>query len=197
MDTQSTDLVSTGEIKHELNSWARASLLSRPWRIILSCVVLGFVASAVLLWSTASNATLARIQTFNGAMTIPVGGLTWAFAFTFVFLVPMKAMQILMAKVMLYQIQVSEKVEEKIEKRFLDRIDKLMNRLEQNPDEIPAFGRLHQFVLDLTAEGRRIRESIDRAQGSLTRRIEPAPMPGDPVNVGQDPGNGKTAQPTH
>lgn len=112
--------ISSDEIKAELKGWARASILSKTWKLTLLCVLAGFVCSAILLWFSASTALLARIQTFNGALTIPVGALTWAFAFTFVFLVPMKAMQILMAKTMLYSIEAQEDLVEDIKRDFIE-----------------------------------------------------------------------------
>jgi hypothetical protein len=109
-----TRTVSSAEIKQELRAWASASILTVTWKAILLAVLAGFLCSAVLLWRSATTEMLARIQTFNGALTIPVGALTWAFAFTFVFLVPMKAMQILMAKSMLYSIEAQEELVEEI-----------------------------------------------------------------------------------
>lgn len=116
--------ISSEEIKEELKQWSRASILSPTWKTILFCVGAGFFVSAILLWTTASSKLIADIQTFNGALTIPVGALTWAFSFTFVFLVPMKYMQILMAKTMLYSIEGQEELMDRVTHELLNPMKK-------------------------------------------------------------------------
>lgn len=46
-----------------------------------------FIGAAVM-YAMASLPFLARLQTFNGALTIPIAGLIWLLAFVYVFLVP-------------------------------------------------------------------------------------------------------------
>ena len=166
------------DIKRTLDEWSRSSIVSKNWKIGLLAVLLGFVVSAISLWTMASNEMLARIQTFNGALTIPVGALTWAFAFTFVFLIPMKAMQILMCRVMKYNIEVAEKTV-----GVLDSIQ---------ADAKSLFDRGEAFLKKLEgAEGKtrakfdRMVSSMERLADSFDRPILPAPIP---RRVG---GNGK------
>jgi hypothetical protein len=52
------------------------------WSTIVS------VAVMAVMWAMASFQTLARLQTFNGALTIPLIGGIWIFSFIFMFLVP-------------------------------------------------------------------------------------------------------------
>jgi acyl carrier protein len=48
----------------------------------ISTVVMG------LMWAFCSNTTLGRLQTFNGALTVPLWGGLWIFFFIFGFLIP-------------------------------------------------------------------------------------------------------------
>ena len=174
---------SAAAVKAELDQWSNASILTRPWKIALLCVLAGFFAAALLLWFSASDELVAKIQTFNGAMTIPVGGLTWAFSFTFVFLVPMKAMQILMCKVMKYNIEVSERMldvlesaqgevherAERMEGRYnktMDRVDKAVAESENGKH--PMLERIITIFKEEMGELKReIREARDGTEDEL------------------------------
>ncbi len=63
----------------------RTTKKSRRFFLIASCVS-GCVMAA--MWGFGSMQTLARIQSFNGALTIPLVGGLWIFMFIFMFLVP-------------------------------------------------------------------------------------------------------------
>jgi len=176
---ESKRTVSSDEIKTELRSWARSSIMTLTWKCILFCILVGFLCSALLLWTTASDQMLARIQTFNGALTIPVGALTWAFAFTFVFLVPMKAMQILMAKSMLYSIEAQEELVaefkrdvveplkdgthpglDRLERAFSREVDKLVHEIRNQRKTTE--GELDQAL----AEGEAAAREIGKGDGA-------------------------------
>lgn len=152
--------ISSEDIKRELKTWARASILSPNWRVGLGCVAAGFLTSAIFLWVIADNELLIAIQTFNGALTIPVGALTWAFAFTFVFLVPMKAMQILMAKTMLYSIEAQEELVEKVTREILDPI---------RDGKHPAIDRFEKMFRN---EMKLLREEIKGEREEMDKAIE-------------------------
>lgn len=59
----------------------------RARRALLWASVIAVVAG-VILWSLASFGTLQRIQTFQGAFSIPVVGGLWVLSFVFIFLIP-------------------------------------------------------------------------------------------------------------
>jgi hypothetical protein len=63
----------------------RTTKKSRRFFLIASCISACIMAS---MWGFASANTLARIQSFNGALTIPLVGGLWIFMFIFMFLVP-------------------------------------------------------------------------------------------------------------
>lgn len=61
---------------------------TKQWRKGLVWATVGAVVAASVLYGLASFPFLARLQTFNGAITIPIAALIWMLIFTFVFLVP-------------------------------------------------------------------------------------------------------------
>lgn len=185
------------EIKSALDYWATASILSKTWKVTLLSVLIGFVFSAVLLWLAASNELLARLQTFNGALTIPVGGLTWAVAFTFVFLVPMKACQLLMCRVMKYNVEVSERMldvlsggREELQKRGERMEDKFNKTLDDFRSELVDARRVAQdrhgtrglfesFLEAMKEEAAKTREEIRGKRESAEGELEEALQEGE------------------
>jgi hypothetical protein len=61
---------------------------TKKWRMgLVWCTLIALVGAGVVYF-IASFSFLARLQTFNGAMTIPIAGLIWLLAFVYIFLVP-------------------------------------------------------------------------------------------------------------
>lgn len=69
-----------------IREWWR-SKTKNARRALLGATVLSTVVMA-LMWVLATTETIMRIQTFNGALTIPLWGGLWIFGFIFLFLVP-------------------------------------------------------------------------------------------------------------
>lgn len=69
-----------------IRQWYRRST-RRAWRIFL---IASAISSLIMLgmWTMAKFETLHRLQLFNGALTIPLWGGLWIFAFVFLFLAP-------------------------------------------------------------------------------------------------------------
>ncbi len=187
----------SARIKEDLDQWATATIVSTTWKLILLALLLGFFSTAVLLWLAASNELLARLQTFNGALTIPVGGLTWAFAFTFVFLVPMKAMQILMCRVMKYNIEVSdrmldvlsggreelqkrgERMEAKFNKTLDDFRSELVDARRVAQDRHGTHSLFESFLEAMKEEAAKTREEIRGKRESAEGELEEALQEGE------------------
>lgn len=65
--------------------YERTTKNSRIGFIAMSIVAFSIMAT---MWCVASLSTLQKLQTFNGALTVPLIGGLWIFAFIFMFLVP-------------------------------------------------------------------------------------------------------------
>jgi len=61
---------------------------TRFWRKGLVWATIVALIGAAIFYSLGSMGVFTRIQTFNGALTIPVGAALWMAAFVFIFLVP-------------------------------------------------------------------------------------------------------------
>ena len=61
---------------------------TRFWRKGLIWATIVALIGAVIFYVLGSMGVFTRIQTFNGALTIPVGAALWMAAFVFIFLVP-------------------------------------------------------------------------------------------------------------
>lgn len=74
------------EAKESIRQWYERT--TKRWRKALVWSTLVACAAAVVMYGMASFSFLARLQTFNGAMTIPIAALIWMLTFVFIFLVP-------------------------------------------------------------------------------------------------------------
>lgn len=72
--------------KESIRHWYERT--TKQWRKGLVWATIAAVVSAAALYGLASFSFLARLQTFNGAVVIPISALIWMITFTFVFLVP-------------------------------------------------------------------------------------------------------------
>src|SRR5438445_3455080 len=72
--------------KENIREWYRRTT---GWagRVIVFVTVCSVITMGIM-WANASLPALQRIQTFNGALTIPLIGGVWIFGFIFMFLVP-------------------------------------------------------------------------------------------------------------
>lgn len=61
---------------------------TRKWRKFLWCASVATLVVMGVSFLTLSTPTLAKIQTFNGALTIPLWGGLWILSFIFMFLIP-------------------------------------------------------------------------------------------------------------
>jgi hypothetical protein len=145
----------------ELSKWSSTKVIPHSWKVVFLSAICIVVMNGILLWSFASLELLARIQTFNGAITIPVGAII-AFLFTsFVIMLPMKCLQLLLARVMRYSIDVTE------------------NMTKEVSEEI------RKATVDFKAEAGSIRGELKGLSGVFTKKIEPPPKkPVSPVVVG-------------
>lgn len=74
------------EKPESIRDWyERTTKNSRIGFVVMTIVAFSIMAA---MWIFASMPTLSRIQTFNGALTVPLIGGLWIFAFIFMFLVP-------------------------------------------------------------------------------------------------------------
>lgn len=74
------------EAKESIRQWYERT--TKKWRKALVWATVAAVAAAVVMYGFSSFSFLARLQTFNGAMTIPIAALIWMLTFVFIFLVP-------------------------------------------------------------------------------------------------------------
>lgn len=72
--------------KESIRMWYERT--TKKWRMGLVWCTLFALVGAAVVYFIASFSFLARLQTFNGAMTIPIAGLIWLLAFVYIFLVP-------------------------------------------------------------------------------------------------------------
>jgi hypothetical protein len=61
---------------------------TRSWRNALAWITVLACAAAVGLWVLGSSLFTTKLQTFNGALTIPVAAGIWIAAFVYIFLIP-------------------------------------------------------------------------------------------------------------
>lgn len=80
------DLLELPESRETIRQWYERTTKKVRRAIKGACIVAAI--AGVLLWLLAGFGTLARIQTFQGAFTIPVVGGIWLLSFIFMFLIP-------------------------------------------------------------------------------------------------------------
>jgi len=74
------------ENKEGIRQWYNRT--TRSWRKALLWSTVVAVIGAVAFYCLGSMAIFSKIQTFNGAMVIPIGAGLWMAAFVFIFLIP-------------------------------------------------------------------------------------------------------------
>lgn len=124
----------------------------------------GFVAMTVVafsvmaaMWIFASMPTLSKLQTFNGALTVPLIGGLWIFAFIFMFLIPSR--------------EASFRAQEALE----DGIGTMKKMIEENV--IPAAKALERILLLVEKEYPEIKRRAEVMATDLkatTERVEKA-----------------------
>lgn len=148
--------------KHELHIrewWTRKT--KKVSRYILISSIVSLIAS-MLFFEYAPPALIARIQIFNGAMTLPVGGAIWIAAFIFQFLIPSR-------EVAFRSQETLERTELRV-KESLEKFDKFMTE-----EAGPAIQLLRKTVEAFeTRYSKNIETTVDACQDAARDAVETA-----------------------
>lgn len=74
------------ETREGIRQWYNRT--TRTWRKALVWATIVAIVGAIVFYCLGSTNLFSRIQTYNGALTIPVGAGLWMAAFVFIFLIP-------------------------------------------------------------------------------------------------------------
>lgn len=148
--------------KHEFairEWWTRKT--KKVSRYILVSSIVSMIAS-ILFFEFASPALIARIQIFNGAMTLPVGGAIWIAAFIFQFLIPSR-------EVAFRSQETLERTELRV-KQSLDMFEKFMQE-----EAVPSIQLLRKTVEAFeTKYAKNIESTIYVCQNAAKNAVETA-----------------------
>lgn len=150
-----------------------------------TCIAL---VSAVFLYALATTPFLAKLQTFNGAMTIPVAGAIWLLSFVYIFLVPNREVGF---RSMESLERMEDRVSETLEKKLLPAVEVwkrvgeaveaeikngLIKELREAVQEFRATcKRLEKAAQDgetLAKDAKPVIEALKRLEGRVEEQIE-------------------------
>lgn len=143
------------EKPESIRGWYRRTTKnSRTWFVMMTVVALSVMMG---MWVMAPMATLGRLQTFNGALTVPLIGGLWIFAFIFMFLVPSR--------------EASFRAQEALE----DGITTMKRMIEESV--IPAAKALERILLKVEKEYPEMRKRVEESLVELretSKKVEKA-----------------------
>lgn len=131
---------------------------TKPWRKGLGAAAVATLFVMVAVYFTTSVQTLAHIQTFNGALTIPIWGGLWVLSFIFMFLIPSR--------------EASFRGQEAIERAIVLLTDAIEKKLSPAMDTWKKLGEQIQAELDkglvteLRAAADKLKAAADKVQAS-------------------------------
>jgi len=129
-------------------------------KVIVFVTLCSFVTMGIM-WAVASLPALQRIQTFNGALTIPLIGGVWIFGFIFMFLVPSREASFRGQESMEAMGETVEKIAEKVSVA-VEIWSRIGSRIES---EFPAMLQKANATLDEVAAAAK---RIDKAGEDMT-----------------------------
>lgn len=143
------------------------------WRRALFFATLAAIAAGAVVYMLASFHLLARLQTFNGALTIPISALIWILSFVYVFLVPSREVGFRSQESLEKSVEL---LEDAVEKKIAPAVEiwrKLGERVEKEFDA----GFMDDFksaVRELREAAAKIQASAENSNGELKRFTEDA-----------------------
>lgn len=144
-----------------IRDWYRRSTKKALRSIYVATAVLLLVA--VAFWLLAPLSTLMRLQTFNGALTIPLAGGLWIAAFMLVWLIPMREIS--------FRGQESlDRTEERIVRALEDRFNPALDTWKRIGERVE--NKLLDEVEGAVADMRRIADRLDHAMNGAESRAQ-------------------------
>jgi hypothetical protein len=134
------------------------------WSTLVSFAVMG------LMWTCASTNTLTRLQTFNGALTVPLIGGLWIFAFIFMFLVPSREASFRAQETLEDGVRTLHKFAEEEVLPVIQIWERIGQRIEKEYPELKK--RLEDSVADLKQTAQRVEKALEE-NGELVKDARP------------------------
>lgn len=160
-----------GERPETIREWYHRS--TRRWRVALVYATLTAFVVAAVMFSVSSVHFLARLQTFNGAFTIPISAFIWILAFVFVFLVPSREVS--------FRSQESiEKMVEIADRAFVKKLEpaieqwKKIGEIVQKELDGGLFKDLRDALKEVKDAVARVEQSASNSNGELRKFTEDA-----------------------
>lgn len=138
-----------------IRAWyQRTTKRSRTGFVVMTVVAVSIMAA---MWIFAGLPTLSKLQTFNGALTVPLIGGLWIFAFIFMFLIPSR--------------EASFRAQEALE----DGIGTMKKMIEENV--VPAAKAFERVLLQIEKEYPEMRKRVEESLVELketSKKVEKA-----------------------
>lgn len=182
-DTQDEEI--KGVVEESIRQWYERT--TKKWRMALVYATVFAAVTASIMWVMAELPFLARLQTFNGALTIPVAAGIWMATFVFIFLVPsreasfrsqewIEAMVVVIKKTVNDQIAPAARTWGRVGERVEQEFPRLLNEFRDGVTVIKASAsRLEEAVKKndkISDEAKPVIEALRRIEVRVEQEIQ-------------------------